>query len=587
MLEYSFDPILDKDIIYLVLGISFLVLTLFEILRKKKTRLGFRVLLIAVLILSLAMSLLRPQLPKSVKNPKAVVLTDSADPELVDSIQKKLKVDLFTYKDSIKDLVIPEYLNQYYSEVHVVGDGISSIDLSRITNSRIYYYPPNVTGMINVSYNPVAYTGELTNVSFDYASDVVDTLMVWLKGQGRTLDSLSVITSKGITKVNMEFAPELEGNFLYSLEMKAGDIFENERIAISVLDKNPLKVLISNEFPSFEIKYLKDILKEENRPVVSRFKVGKNLYSSEFSNMSQFNVNRLTDRMLEKFDVLITTVSSLYSLNQYEKRIIRESVESGMGIILLLDDKIRNEFPFDKVDLVTFSKTDKDIAISGIQNNLKTSETGVNDSPKLFPMLVSENDEIISGYVICQLGKAGFINLSNMYSIQLKGDKEIYSDLALRLTKSVRRRSNTTFWRYDPIPIKKNVPIGIQLATIDGELPKAIIKDPEGRIEERYFKQSIWDKTFWSTNYTPQITGWHSIENINDSTSLSWFYVDESQSWESNNIARSVENNKVAAHKTGAIIAEKELTRYSMVNQSIWLILFTLSAGFLWLESKL
>jgi hypothetical protein len=115
------------------------------------------------------------------------------------------------------------------------------------------------------------------------------------------------------------------------------------------------------------------------------------------------------------------------------------------------------------------------------------------------------------------------------------------------------------------------------------------LKEPVGLISghQVYLKDNPqfpgrWDGKFW-----PGTSGWQSINKTDGS--ISWFYVYDKTEWKAlrrNKLVESTRNFIAAQHNKPETEKKEEMIEKRQVPSIIFLLLFMISAGFLWYEQK-
>ncbi len=104
----------------------------------------------------------------------------------------------------------------------------------------------------------------------------------------------------GATPFSLEAVPRQAGRYLYRLVLveASGDTLAVEPFGVSVEAPVPLRVLVLQGAPRFETRYLKNWLAEEGGRMVIRSTISRDRYRTEFLNLPERDLSRLTPAVL-------------------------------------------------------------------------------------------------------------------------------------------------------------------------------------------------------------------------------------------------------------------------------------------------
>lgn len=130
------------------------------------------------------------------------------------------------------------------------------------------------------------------------------------------------------------------GKLVYRLIEKdsVGNELSENPIPVEVQPNKVFNVLIINDFPTFETKYLKDCLAEMGHKVLIRSKLTSNRYKFEYFNREQVPLSVFSQATLESFDLLIIDSQSLRNLPNSAKNGLEMAInQDGLGVFVQAD----------------------------------------------------------------------------------------------------------------------------------------------------------------------------------------------------------------------------------------------------------
>ena len=111
----------------------------------------------------------------------------------------------------------------------------------------------------------------------------------------------------------------------------------------------PLRVLVLQGAPRFETRHLKNWLAEEGGRIAIRSTISQDRYRTDFLNLSERDLSRLTPAVLRTFDAVILDGRVLAALSDTERRVLRMAVrEEGLGVLLGPDLLNLNDGPSER-----------------------------------------------------------------------------------------------------------------------------------------------------------------------------------------------------------------------------------------------
>jgi len=340
-------------------------------------------------------------------------------------------------------------------------------------------------------------------------------------------------------------------------------------------------VLIVTDYPSAEIRFLKNFLGEQNHQVTVRYRVSKDKYRTEFVNTQQRPASRLNETMLRNIDLLITDISGLSSLSNAELRDIQEAKLYGLGVLTLLNtvDVQKSVKNYLNLDMKNFKSDSAKLTIHRQRIKVPATAVRVTSDKNLSVVQQDSDGRIVSGYYTYGLGRSGFQLLTNTYVLQLGGQKEIYADLWSDLITTLARND---LEKYDlsfttPLPYYPDEPVEFKIIA-SGNKPNVTLDSTEVALTENPLIKNVWHGKIWAGH-----SGWHALAIRQDSSQHNFFVFPEN-SWSAVRISN--QQNQLQKLVSQKNISNEQIT-HEPVSPIIFFFLFMLAAGFLWLAPKL
>lgn len=519
-------------------------------------------LLIATL--SLMAFVLRPSYSTHAGSEGVIVLTPGYNPSTADSLTK-------IYPQS-RVLITPdvtgngsgqqlEHLNQlleYRDQIRfVLGTGLPAYVLpdsgfnflqgqlpKGITQLQI---PPRIVANRKATFYG-EWNGEATNLT--------------LIGPEGRIDSVAVKSGA----FQLSFTPQQPGKFLYELEAEG----KSEMLPLEIQAPQPLDVLILQDYPSAEIRYLKNFLIDQGHRVIVRTQLSKNNFRYEYGNRGPASLTRITSDLLNGFDLLVLANESAES----DATAVRDAVRNGLGVLWLPAESELAKPPFGFV----FTKVAADTAQLTFETQTLTLPAWPVTS-KDFSIVANKN-RVLSGYKMEGAGKVGYQLLTETYPLIGKGQSRFYNHLWTEVIEKLARLSmqSTAIKVANPFPVYPDEPLTVEVLS---SLPEPEVFLDSIRLPLR--GHAIIDG-YGSTTGWPQERGWHQVLSATDSVLFN-FFVSEANTWMALRAANHQTSTKARAG--GVLKSGKDIPIHRSVEPLWFFVFFVLSIGFVWLAPKL
>ncbi|WP_339666403.1 hypothetical protein, partial [Maribacter arcticus] len=398
-----------------------------EWVTRKQGNFSINIIVALLTIAALVILVLEPTREVEINDHQGILLSEGFNVQQRDSLlslNKGLKVLKYNPKKSIRNQL------DSLTTVYVLGEGIKPFDFSRFNNIAVEYFPAKIPlGITQLTYTKKISLGEKVEVIGSYNQPVNGSFLVFEDSRGNGLDSIQFVESS-FTDFTLSGSPKASGNYVYQLSEKdsAGVVINSNPLPIEIKQKQPLRVLILNNFPTFETKYLKNFLSEEGHEVVVRSQLTKGKFKFEYFNTTSLPVYQFTDEILKQFDLVIADADTYFSFgstikNRFEKNIR----ENGLGVFIQPSDFIFNRsaswsyFRFNLDDI-------KEVQILNSTIALEKYPYEFDEEFLVSPIIVGDG-KTIAAYKQMALGRVATTTLLGSYQMLLNGSDQTYKSI--------------------------------------------------------------------------------------------------------------------------------------------------------------
>jgi hypothetical protein len=575
-------------VILIALGLC-AVLVYFEWKRSFPFRIP-RCLAQTVMILALAALILRPALHKTIATNEVIILTPHFNAAQRDSLTRAYPQAILQQNEGAQagsDITtLPAHaLSGASPRIRfVLGDGLPPHVLGAMPDARYTFLPANIPNGVQglrfsrrtVVHQTITLTGTLGNT---YGG----TRMI-LEGPGGTEDSVS-LKNTDTSPFALTFTPKQAGRFLYRFIVKneEGSIVDNIPMPIEVRGERKLNILVLQEFPTAEVRYLKNFLADQGHRLTLRYQLSRNIFRYESANTTPAKVTRVDSKLLQGYDLLLLDSDVWQHLPGVERQQIETAQHTGLGVIVLFNGTAVRNTSLQALRVPEFAPLQHDtvhLTLVGQTLPLRTLARYIPPQDGFQPLLQSGNRSL-SGYTFNGFGKTGFQLLNETYRFAAEGKPKLYAALwnpLIEQTARVRQQPSR-LKVITPEPIYPNEPIDIEILAegitptlLADSIPIPLTEDVA--IDGRYLGR-VWFGE----------TGWHSLAVAQDSTAQSGLYLHDATQWQAARVIYQHQQNKL--HTGNTVTNGKTVDTQEPVSPWIFFTLFLLSAGFLWLSVKL
>ncbi|MEJ1222392.1 hypothetical protein [Sediminicola sp. 1XM1-17] len=522
---------------------------------------------------------LKPSIQKSVASNIGVVLTPGSDQEQLDSLQ--------SVHEDLK--IIPYKINQPMGKaidsvgsVYILGGGLASFDfwqLEKVPAKIIKGFKPR--GITKLKYAINGTVGEEVVVKGSYSEGKKGNRLVLSNPRGVGMDSIIL---SGLVQENFKLTmdPIVVGKFKYTLVEKdsLATIISSEPLPLDVRERKSLKILMINNFPTFETKYLKNYLAEKGHQVTIRTQLTTNRYKYEYFNTEQQPFYNFTTKQLEGYDLLFMDFESYVNLSKTDLSALHHNLKiNGLGLFIQPSATYfalasgRSGFSF---------ATDKTVKTSlPFFPKLSVDKFSYNFESAFGLEIIHEFDnQILTAYQRMVNGRFGTTVVQNTYQLLLNGHEEAYeqfwSDVVTVLAK---RNFEPTEWSTSSGFVFMDEPFEFNIRTA--------IENPEVSNKEKLqipLRQDVEMVNKWYGTTFPSTLGWQQLSLKNDSLSTYDYFVMDTTKWKSITARKTLEENQ--RHFDGTIESRAGSKIWVPINQFWFFFIFITGMGYLWLESK-
>jgi len=522
---------------------------------------------------------------------RVILLTQGFD---ADSLTADKDSRMFTLEPSIKQAYSKATLLPGVDELadtvenvqlHIYGYGLAANDLQQMNKANLVFHPVAApAGISSISWNAELKAGEVLHIQGSYNNSSAQKVKLILKGLNTVLDTVTV-KPNAQASFHLSTLPKVTGKVVYILQtVLNGDTLTQGNVPVEISPVKPLSILMLTASPDFESRFLKNWLGQNGYAVALRSAISKDKFNTEFINMQQLPLSRLSASTLNRFDVVMGDLSVLNNLSGAEGAALKQEVaDNGLGIIVRADsaDKaswLQKSFPVDK-------PAGKEPAPSVLNINGEKSaakQLGVPADHIVFqngtqPLVTDAQNRILASSTLSGSGKLVFTTFNNTLSWMLGGNRQDYTALWSALINSAARKKITTQSDIATADIPfVNKPFVLQISQANAS-PLIINREQLAPVQNAAIPFE------WNVSYWPKGAGWQLVNNTN------WWYVYNADEWKGVQAAAKIAaTNKYAKANSNADIVTKQIQQKVRIEipKIYFYILLLVACTFLWIENK-
>jgi hypothetical protein len=355
---------------------------------------------------------------------------------------------------------------------------------------------------------------------------------VILEDPGAPRDSVEVTAANG--EFTLGDRPRAPGPIEYRLRIRGGTAPEiAETIGVAVRRVALPSILILDASPSFETVYLKHWLAERGAQVTIRTSISKGKYRTERLNDAPGQVDRLTDQVLGRYEVLLADGGSLAALSSPERSALDRAIrERGLGLLVTADVPwllargncgLMNGVALDPIASSLGSGTgdqgDRRVARPILRDTPRRSRTGIEaEAASIRPagiesLVTDEAGRMTAGWRKAGAGRIGLTLLRAPSRWVLEGEPDLFAGYWHAMLRAVSRDTTTRASVSADGPLRADHPVWLTLRNSRTQ-PGAVIRAPGGESDTIPLAQDPFDPASWSGRYWPRTAGWHQLDLV-------------------------------------------------------------------------
>ncbi len=545
-----------------------------------KKRFSIKIAVSILTIVSLALIALRPALQDELETGLAVLITEGADNSRLDSLEKAHKnIKKIIYS---KNRSLQRQLDSV-SSLFVLGHGPEPFDLWQFEEIPVTYLGGEpIKGIVKLKYDVQNTTGNNLKINGLYQNPKKGNRIVVQTPGGAGLDSVFL---DDMPSQRFRFSVDLKvlGDFVYKLTEKdsTGLEINSEPAPISVVRKNPLRIMMINSFPTFESKYLKNFLAEMGHKVLVRSQLTKGKYKFEYLNTERTPIYRLSQENLKNFDIVFIDTDSYMNLSSRSfETLINAVKDDGLGIFIQPNTSFfqlsesKSHFKFDRLSTteVSLSQWPK-IKLRNYPYSLK-------DDFLVEPIHVSKKS-ILSALKRIGRGRAGSTVFQDTYRLMLDGKISVYRQLWTEIIGAIANKETiSTEYESEIMFVVENHPFDFKLRR--SKSSSALLGKGNNQIPLRQHPDF---PDLWMGTVYPRNPGWDQLTIASDSMLSHNFYVLTSNQWAAKRIVEKIALNKREFADNAPKVKKKRV--FSPINNIWFFLAFLVAIAYLWFEPKL
>jgi hypothetical protein len=539
-----------------VITVAVLLFAIFSWLEWKRQARFFYTRLIALLIaiLSLMAFVLRPAYSTNADSAGVIVLTPGYNKFSADSLKKIYQhyhVVAAEQLDNINQLLA------YKDQIRfVLGAGLPAYVLP--DSGFNFLAGPLPTGIVQMQIPAKLIANRKASLSGVWNGQLGTITLIGAEGK---IDSTTVNAGS----FQLSFTPQQPGKFLYELEIDG----KKELLPLEIHAPKPLDILILQQYPSAEIRYLKNFLIDQGHRVVVRTQISKNNFRFEFGNRAPVTPTRITAEALSDFDLLVLANESV----ALDGVAIKDALRNGLGVLWLPSENELTKPPFG----FEFVKVNTDTVQVNFEAQTITLLAWPVNAMKDFAIVKNKN-RVLAGYKREGAGKVGYQLLTETYPMIAKGQSKFYNHVWTNIVETLARISvqTTSIKITNSFPAYPDEPLAIEVLATN---PDVYLDSTRLPLLEHAVIDDLWSATAW-----PKEKGWHQLVSATDSVTTN-FFIPDFNSWAA---LRAANLQKATKEKAGGTLKfEADRLSYKTISPLLFFVLFVLAIGFLWLAPKL
>lgn len=425
--------------------------------RPNRQRLVCRLLASAVAGLSLVLLVFPPTTNQPISPGTAILLTEGYDADtlrllLQESTAEPLLYSYHTTADkatAVPDLYTLQQQQPGLIKVHLLGYGLHQQELQVLEGMQVQpHLSAAPAGIAAVHWPERISLGESVEVTGTYINPAKADIWLYLQATGQAQDSVEVAAGD-TAAFKLRYTPKQTGQAIYTLSQKSAAGTDTlGRVPVLVKPVKELGVLLLASSPLFEFRFLKNHLAGLQHRVALRTTISKDIISqSEWLNMPRTNLDRLTPKLLQQFDLVITEPQALQNLSAGERASLQRAVtEDGLGVLTITNAPATHHSTafFTSFQTKRIAQQDSRSTRASWDHNVTATATAAPftlvNSTAVSGLVAEEDDQFLAGAKQEGWGKVALSLVPQTFPWQLEGKEEIYASYWANLLTAVAKQ---------------------------------------------------------------------------------------------------------------------------------------------------
>jgi len=590
---------------WLIASVVVLLLLWLAWRRPNRQRLAVRLLASLLAGISLALLIFPPATKQAISPSTAILLTQGYNADTLRHLLRQAAAapQVYSYNTAAANAVPVQSLSTLRQEqpglakIYLLGHGLHQEELQALQGLQIQ---PRLSaapaGTAAIHWPESVRLGETVKVTGRYNGSGDSKGWLYLSAAGQVRDSVEV-THDSTSTFALHYTPKQAGQFIYTIqEKRGGETAILGQVPVQVKPVQQLAVLLLASSPLFEFRFLKSHLAEQQHRVALRTTISKGMHQSEWFNMPRASLERLTPKLLQQFDVLLTEPQALQNLSAAERATLQRAVtEDGLGILTVTNAPAnsRNTAFFTPFQTQRRSQQDTRSTRASWAGNAATATAApfaLVHTATVAGLITEQDGHLLAGAKRAGWGKVAMSLVPQTFPWQLEGKEEVYASYWTNLLSAVAKQEvQQKYWQLSaPQVPKPNQPLTLTFTddAAGSDVPSATVTSvADSSSINLPLAQSPVQPTQFSGTCWPRRSGWHQVQTAGGPPFF--FYVQDSADWAfAEMLARHQETQAYISRAETAAVATAVAYQEKPVPLIWFFVLFVLSSGFLWLEEK-
>ncbi|OYU53993.1 MAG: hypothetical protein CFE25_18090 [Chitinophagaceae bacterium BSSC1] len=482
------------------------------------------------------------------------------------------------------------------AEIHVFGYGLPDTSVWNIPKSTTRFHAsPLPTGIASIHWKQEISLGQGLLIQGSVSNPQQQKLQLQLVSGLLVIDQRN-LGAQGSNRFEFNPSPKNlgTGNFQLLL-LKGKDTLSKNPIPFIVQSPKPISVLLLQDAPSFEQKFLKNWLTDHGYELAARTRISKQIFDQAFSNRASANLLNINAGLLSSFDLLLTDEASLNNLSAMEQYQVRAAIrEKGLGLLVTTDTILKHAALLDQAlvlkNIQDSSSANRYLKMQGHDSTWhpminKDAYLMMLPSAKMQTLVSDAKGRVLAGIYLEGMGKIGYSTLGQTHLWSLAGKQWDYDFYWTQLLESVASQT----------AIKESWTLGSGMDFIHHPVPivqwKDLAQDSISLVSgsKIYLQQNAIYAFKQEGQFWPQQSGWQNL--VTSGGQIKPWYVFDTKDWQLTQWSKNIVQTKTWLANSGDDKKSKTLEPLQPKRQYVpaiwaWLILL-LGLAVLWIESKL